>query len=163
MTEATPTPTPTPSNPFRDLLPLRLCGYANEVGEAFRPLTSPLFVRATYGVALAYVCGDTAFSFNSEPVPDRRVRSAARTFLWQMIASVMVPGATINLTVKVASKGLSMVKASPPLARWGPVAIGLAAIPVIIHPIDKLADHLFETEQVNNALDAVFLSNKEKK
>ena len=34
-------------------------GYANEVGEAFRSLTSVTFVRATYGVATAYVLADT--------------------------------------------------------------------------------------------------------
>ena len=34
-------------------------GYANEVGEAFRVWISPFWVRATYGVASAYVLADT--------------------------------------------------------------------------------------------------------
>lgn len=36
-----------------------ILGYANEVGEAFRSLTSVWFVRSTYGVASAYVVADT--------------------------------------------------------------------------------------------------------
>ena len=36
--------------------PLRYMGYANEVGEAFRPLF-PKLVRPSYGVAFAYVFG----------------------------------------------------------------------------------------------------------
>ena len=43
---------------YRDT-PLRLLGYANEVGEAFRALVSVKFVIGTYGVASAYVLADT--------------------------------------------------------------------------------------------------------
>eukprot|EP00466_Bigelowiella_natans_P017652 jgi/Bigna1/141176/aug1.61_g15884 len=37
----------------------RYLGYANELGEAFRPLVSTTFVRGTYGVSTAYVLADT--------------------------------------------------------------------------------------------------------
>ena len=37
---------------------LRFLGYANELGEAFRPL-APAFVRPSYGVASIYVLADT--------------------------------------------------------------------------------------------------------
>merc|ERR1712203_1106132 len=43
---------------YRDT-PLRYLGYANEVGEAFRALMHVRWVRATYGVASAYVLADT--------------------------------------------------------------------------------------------------------
>ena len=43
---------------YRDT-PVRLLGYANEVGEAFRALVSVKFVYASYGVASAYVLADT--------------------------------------------------------------------------------------------------------
>ena len=33
-------------------------GYANEVGEAFRAQVTVSWVRASYGVASAYVCAD---------------------------------------------------------------------------------------------------------
>lgn len=44
---------------FRDSY-LRYCGYANEVGESFRPLVPKLFVHFSYAVAIFYVlteCG----------------------------------------------------------------------------------------------------------
>ena len=39
---------------YRDT-PVRLLGYANEVGEAFRALIHVNWVRASYGVASIYV------------------------------------------------------------------------------------------------------------
>ena len=40
--------------------PLILCpsGYANEVGESFRPLVPKLFVNLSYGVAISYVLAE---------------------------------------------------------------------------------------------------------
>ena len=161
---------PQEGNPFRDVLPLRLCGYANEVGESFRLITPPWFVRATYGVAFAYVLGDTTFSFWSAGQQQRQQqqqegpslfkkqsRAAAETFLWQMLASVTIPGATINLTVKAASFLVGKAKnVSPAVVRWGPVGVGLAAIPLIIHPIDHLVDSFMASKPVKSALDATF-------
>lgn len=43
---------------YRDT-PVRLLGYANEVGEAFRALVNVKLVYASYGVASAYVLADT--------------------------------------------------------------------------------------------------------
>jgi len=43
---------------YRDT-PVRLLGYANEVGEAFRALVHVRWVKASYGVASAYVLADT--------------------------------------------------------------------------------------------------------
>lgn len=40
---------------------LRYCGYANEVGESFRPVVPKVFVHLSYAVAVMYVlaeCGD---------------------------------------------------------------------------------------------------------
>lgn len=39
--------------------PWRFLGYANEVGEALRPLVPVQFVWATYAVAIGYAAGDT--------------------------------------------------------------------------------------------------------
>ncbi|KHN71649.1 Mitochondrial fission process protein 1 [Toxocara canis] len=44
---------------YRDT-PIRLLGYANEVGEAFRALVPVNLVRFSYVVAFGYVCADTA-------------------------------------------------------------------------------------------------------
>ncbi len=43
---------------YRDT-PVRLLGYANEVGESFRALVNVWWVRASYGVSSAYVLADT--------------------------------------------------------------------------------------------------------
>lgn len=43
---------------YRDT-PVRLLGYANEVGEAFRALVDKKVVLASYGVASVYVLADT--------------------------------------------------------------------------------------------------------
>ena len=43
---------------YRDT-PVRLLGYANEVGEAFRALVHVNWVRLSYGVASSYVLADT--------------------------------------------------------------------------------------------------------
>jgi hypothetical protein len=46
-----------PYDVFKDSL-ARYLGYANEVGESFRPVISTLAVRATYAVAGVYVVAD---------------------------------------------------------------------------------------------------------
>jgi len=43
---------------YRDT-PIRLLGYANEVGEAFRAIVSAKLVWASYGLASMYVLADT--------------------------------------------------------------------------------------------------------
>ncbi|KAG5192971.1 WD40-repeat-containing domain protein [Tribonema minus] len=64
-----------------------------------------------------------------------------------MLASVAIPGATINVTVK-AAKALLQHKAlaRAPLAvrKWAPTAVGLCAIPFIIHPIDNAVDYAMD-------------------
>jgi len=83
---------------YRDT-PVRLLGYANEVGEAFRALVHVRWVKASYGVASAYVLADTvdkATKMSKEPDSDtKKVAIAAfDTLVWQAFASVIVPGWT---------------------------------------------------------------------
>merc|ERR1712150_434334 len=85
---------------YRDT-PLRYMGYANEVGEAFRALVHVNWVRCSYGLASAYVLADTydkGVKQSKEPGADTsKVAIAAMdTLLWQALASVIVPGFTIN-------------------------------------------------------------------
>ncbi len=60
------------------------------------------------------------------------------------LASVMIPGATINAIVKASR--LAAVKMSLPVvaAAWGPTFVGLASIPIIIRPIDHGVDYLLD-------------------
>ena len=89
---------------YRDT-PLRLLGYANEVGEAFRALVHVNWVRLSYGVASAYVLADTNDKAGkmgkslpeNDPNRTKQIAVAAiDTLLWQAFASVIIPGFTIN-------------------------------------------------------------------
>lgn len=77
---------------YRDS-PLRFMGYANEVGEAFRPLVDVSLVYLSYVGAIGYILADTidkgqkGSKVEVEPLL-RGVLGATDTFLWQMLASV---------------------------------------------------------------------------
>ncbi|KAK6047006.1 hypothetical protein COOONC_15489 [Cooperia oncophora] len=89
---------------YRDT-PIRYLGYANEIGEAFRSMLPVNAVRATYVVALGYACADAldksnkAYKLYRNNPEKRRTKvaiAAGDTFLWQALASVAIPGFTIN-------------------------------------------------------------------
>ena len=145
---------------FRDT-PVRYLGYANELGEAFRPLY-PRFVVPSYLVSFGYVVADTydkatkerhrlqssvaaRASFEGRTHPEQQGASinsrvaamAADTLLWQSFASVIVPGFTIHRVV--AASGHLVKGMSPQVVKTAPTFIGLAAIPAIIHPIVRHA------------------------
>mmetsp|Transcript_35959 Transcript_35959/g.78452 ORF Transcript_35959/g.78452 Transcript_35959/m.78452 type:complete len:207 (+) Transcript_35959:150-770(+) len=102
-------------------------------------------------------------SGNAVPKADHSKHVAfavADTFVWQMLASVMIPGFIINRAVAAtqwtldscgpqaaapsqgalpgaAQRGFLALTRNPSLRRWAPTAVGLSLIPVIIHPIDS--------------------------
>ncbi len=132
---------------YRDT-PLRLMGYANEVGEAFRALVHVNWVRLSYGVASAYVLADTndkAQRMKASLKPDDKEASskvavaAFDTLVWQALASVMIPGFTINRIC--AGSLIALAKMMPNVAlskrKWMTTGIGLGVIPFIVHPIDS--------------------------
>ncbi|GMF18993.1 unnamed protein product [Phytophthora lilii] len=94
---------------WRDSL-VRYLGYANELGESFRPI-APRLVVPSYVVAFGYVLGDTfdkAGKAHSKAVAEgvsTRKRNAVvadaaiDTLAWQTMASVVIPGFTINRVV----------------------------------------------------------------
>ncbi|XP_045123379.1 mitochondrial fission process protein 1-like isoform X2 [Portunus trituberculatus] len=127
---------------YRDT-PVRLLGYANEVGESFRALTPLWFVRSTYGVASAYVVADTydkATKMSKQPGSTQRAvtHAAVDTLLWQALASVIVPGFTINRVCAASLVVLAKALPAVPLntRKWVTTALGLGCIPFIVHPID---------------------------
>ena len=89
---------------YRDTL-LRYAGYANEVGEAFRPLVPVEFVYFSYVIAITYILADTVDKGRKgAAVPGsgaaiRGTLGAADTFCWQMLASVIFPSFCINRLV----------------------------------------------------------------
>jgi|EP00802_Teleaulax_amphioxeia_P022968 hypothetical protein len=92
---------------------LRYFGYANELGESFRPLIHPRWVALSYGVAGTYVAADCAEKYwraqqiEKYTVAQRRMLGASRaidTGIWQGLASVAIPGLVINRIVWAVSK-----------------------------------------------------------
>merc|ERR1712241_580206 len=130
---------------YRDT-PVRLLGYANEVGEAFRALVNVKLVYASYGLASAYVLADTYDKAskaknllgNKEGALAKVGVAAFDTLLWQALASVIIPGFTIN---RICAASLyTLARATPQLSlnarKW--MTTGLGVIPFIVHPIDTM-------------------------
>ncbi|XP_053849545.1 mitochondrial fission process protein 1 isoform X1 [Vidua macroura] len=154
---------------------VRYLGYANEVGESFRPLVPVPVVWASYGVATAYVTADaidkgrkaaTVSATPSSPpslsipalpltpvIPQAHAQDPTRvgvavvdTFVWQSLASVAIPGFTINRLCAASLALLGSLTRWPlPVRRWTTTALGLAAIPLIITPIDRTVDFLMDS------------------
>jgi len=175
-------------DPLRDG-PLRYLGYANELGEAFAAWLFPGGVPLSYAIAVAYVLFDTRDkglkAYNEAErelkssdaalngsVNKQRLTSllgverAIDTVVWQLLASVIIPGYTIHTVVAfvhyLLENGLHIdsptLMAPALLASLSSVAAtvnsstdtvavlvdksvptfcGLATIPFIVHPIDE--------------------------
>lgn len=135
---------------FRDT-PGRYLGYANEVGEAFRPVVNVKLVWASYGIASLYVLADTAdkaVKAYKKPHENKNrevFTQACDALLWQSFASVIVPGFTINricwFTQFLLKKTLKMSKTKNRIITVG---VGLVSIPFIIKPIDHGVDFVMD-------------------
>ncbi|XP_021567087.1 mitochondrial fission process protein 1 isoform X1 [Carlito syrichta] len=140
-----PRPRGTERDLYRDTW-VRYLGYANEVGEAFRSLVPAAVVWLSYGVASSYVLADAidkGKKAGEVPSPEagrstRVTVAVVDTFVWQALASVAIPGFTIN---RVCAASLYVLGTATrwPLAvrKWTTTALGLLTIPIIIHPIDR--------------------------
>ncbi|KAL6049276.1 Mitochondrial fission process protein 1 [Balamuthia mandrillaris] len=132
---------------YRDT-PVRFLGYANELGEACRPILPVSIVWGSYAVACLYILADTRDkakrAYNNpqnQMTPIERkataVERATDTILWQFFASLTIPSLIVNRTCKLASHVLNRAPSlSPSSRRWGSTLAGLLAIPFIVQPID---------------------------
>ena len=57
----------------------RYVAYSSDVGEAARPLVSPTFVRAMYGVAFAYVGYDVRCTSNAMKTAQKEANPKTRS------------------------------------------------------------------------------------
>mmetsp|Transcript_14322 Transcript_14322/g.29456 ORF Transcript_14322/g.29456 Transcript_14322/m.29456 type:complete len:188 (+) Transcript_14322:3-566(+) len=121
-------------NPYRQL-PLRLLGYMNELGESLKPFLKapPLsyIYPGSYAVATSYVFVDSNkhASISSAANEGRGYGGYfVDGLVWQMLASVVVPGFVVNRVVW----GVGRAGGSKQLQ----TIAGLASIPFIIKPID---------------------------
>lgn len=67
---------------------------------------------------------------------------AGDTLMWQMLASVVMPGVTINRLCAVSNFLLQKLPSAT--KKWSVTTIGLTAIPFIIKPIDDLVDKILD-------------------
>ncbi|KAM9118538.1 mitochondrial fission process protein 1 [Pangshura tecta] len=144
---------PAETDLYRDTW-LRYLGYANEVGESFRAIVPVSLVWASYGVATTYVMADAidkgkkaALAHEHDVGKTTQVAVAVvDTFVWQALASVAIPGFTINRICAASLYFLGTMTHWPlPIRKWMTTAIGLSAIPVIIKPIDRSVDFLMDS------------------
>lgn len=132
-------------DPYRETS-LRYMGYANELGEAFTSYLPDWGLPASYCVAASYVMFDTIDkgqkAYDAAEEEDKIIdtlRISTETLTWQMLASVFWPGSIIRVIVNMAAQ------VSGDEHHFLPTLIGLAAIPVIVKPIDTTVDKLMET------------------
>lgn len=134
---------------------LRYTAYSNEIGEAFRPLVPVKWVYASYGAAAAYVAVDTITKARQahrkatrENMPDHWAfvrRATMDCLIWQTLASVILPGATIHTIVSVSKKAVYQRFTMPMVRMSLPTVIGLASIPWVVHPIDWSVEHFMQS------------------
>lgn len=146
-------------NVFRHSL-LRYAGYSNEVGESFR-YQFPRLVTPSYVLAFGYCMADsfvTGWSTwnrqnsvddeqkDSDSVWKETTRITIDTMLWQVLASVIIPGVTINCIVKASRLAVRKSPLSLPalVSQWFPTAAGLGSIPFIVRPIDEAVDLILD-------------------
>lgn len=105
---------------------MRYCGYANELGEAFAAWLPPGGVPLSYAAAILYVVADTydkttlaygkagrqlgrsSLDTRLTPSLQRLVAGgiAIDTLVWQLCASVAIPGFTIHMVVHYVHEAL---------------------------------------------------------
>lgn len=96
---------------------------------------------------------DDIASIKSPAIDKKKIAViGADALIWQTFASVLIPGKIINFitngTKYLLEEGyFKSININKGMRAWGPTAIGLAAIPVIIHPIDEFVDYA-----MNNSL-----------
>lgn len=129
-------------------LSILFVGYANEFGEAFRTHIPRLMYLGSYGIASTYCLADSIDKgrrcyqqnnhLNNYLQKRKAVETSVEAAIWQGLASVIIPGFTINRICAASRFTLRRVaRTMPPRAQtWVTTFVGLSAIPLIIKPID---------------------------
>jgi fission process protein 1 len=150
----------------------RYVAYTSDIGESFRPVAHPNWVRAAYGISWAYLIGDVSHEgfkaykqnqriLHPETDEDRRESEVhgkkipaiedfravmAQRAVFQSIASMGLPAFTIHSIVRYSGQAFKNVK-NVRLRTWGPIGLGLAAVPALPfmfdHPIETATEYVF--------------------
>ena len=128
---------------------VRYLAYSSDVGESFRPVLSPNAVRATYGIAIGYVCCDVGYHVYQETqLPDdvpggKNVpRCFVHNTVFQLIASLALPAFIIHAGVHQAQRTFKKLGR---YTKWGPTVVGLAMIPFLPTCVDYPAEVIIDT------------------
>jgi len=149
----------------------RYVAYTSDIGESFRPVAHPNWVRAAYGISWAYLAGDVSHEgykaylrnqkvLHPEQDADAPVGAAlaapgkvpaiqdyravmAERAVFQSIASMGLPAFTIHSIVRYSGQAMKNVK-NVRLRTWGPIGLGLAAVPALPFMFDKPVEHVTE-------------------
>ncbi|KAI5642582.1 mitochondrial 18 KDa protein (MTP18) domain-containing protein [Phthorimaea operculella] len=133
---------------FRDTK-IRYLGYANEIGEALRPIIDRKYVRYSYGIAFGYVLADVVdkavSKLSSDGRPTKVLWATGDALIWQGLASIVIPGMVINRIINFSEDALAKYGGHPYLHKIPsvhrarlPIYAGLASIPIIVYPIDMI-------------------------
>lgn len=148
----------------------RYVAYTSDIGESFRPVAHPNWIRAAYGVSWAYLIGDVshegykawkhnqrmlhpeteedklaAVPYGGKGVPaieDYRTVMAQRA-IFQGLASMGLPAFTIHSIVRYSGRAMKNVK-NVKIRTWGPIGLGLAAVPALPYMFDEPVEHATE-------------------
>jgi fission process protein 1 len=125
----------------------RYVAYSSDVGEAFRPVATPLWVKASYGVAWAYIVGDVAWQSRKAQQQGFSQKEVARVgceeAVFQLGASLLIPSVIIHQGVHLCQKHVPRYTTNPALVKWSPVALGLGLIPFMPF-FDEPVEHAVE-------------------
>lgn len=118
---------------------VRYLAFTSDVGEAFRPVAHPGLVRAGYGVSIAYVLGDIAYTVKRAKDADRDyVRAGSEAAVFQFFGSLLLPAVIVHTVVHQSEKVVKrFAKPGSFPMRWGAVGMGLAIIPFLPVMVDQ--------------------------
>ncbi|KAK3051194.1 hypothetical protein LTR09_007590 [Extremus antarcticus] len=150
----------------------RYIAYTSDIGESFRPVAHPNWVRGAYGISWLYLGGDVAhegwkaYLRNQEilhpvvdasvkdpelrpaatgvvpAIDDYRARMAERA-VFQGVASMGLPAFTIHSIVRYSGRAMKNMK-NVRVRTWGPIGLGLAAVPALPFLFDKPVEQVTE-------------------
>lgn len=121
----------------------RYTAYSSDVGEALRPIVPQWAVRGSYGLAIAYIMGDVAYTGHKESLkPDgNATRAIAHAAVFQGVASLALPMVIIHQAVHAAQYA---TKRLGRFTKWGPTICGLALIPALPFAVDEPCEHVID-------------------
>ncbi|EHK99694.1 putative Mitochondrial fission process protein 1 [Glarea lozoyensis 74030] len=124
----------------------RYVAYTSDIGESFRPVAHPNWVRAAYGISWAYIAGDVAhegykaYCANQRVLhPDLPRKAAPQNYN----NAQNTPAFTIHSIVRYSGRALKGNR-NIKIRTYGPIGLGLAAVPALPYLFDKPVEEAVE-------------------